>query len=152
MNLREYALLALALVLSLASPALAADLSAPTPVPTPMEGFGNPYDLEKKAFGYDPRSGGRKADPAEDFQIIFITSAPFTALASYGITGLVSLAVRDSFSVEGDYLIPFIAGTVAGSAVIASVSVLSNKYPPPSVSLGPPGRLVLTVPLVQARF
>jgi len=142
----------LILVLSLAMPVLAADFAAPTPVPTPAEGFGNPYDLEKKAFGYDPRSGGRQADPVEDFQIILITSAPFTALASYGITGLVSLAARDSFSVEGDYLIPFIAGTVAGSAVIASVSVLSNKYPPPSVSLGPPGRLVLTVPLAEARF
>jgi len=152
MNPWKHLFLALLLVPPLARPVLAGDFAAPTPVPTPAEGFGNPYDLEKKAFGYDPRSGGRNADPAEDFQIIFITSAPFTALVSYGLTGLVSLATRDSFSVDGDYMIPFIAGTVAGSAVIASVSVLSNKYPPPSAALGPPGRLVLTVPLAEARF
>jgi hypothetical protein len=124
------------------------------PTPTP-EGYGNPADHERQAQGFDAQGYRYKPDQAEDFQIILITSAPFTALASYGLTGLVSLALRDTFSVDGDYLIPFIVGTVAGSVTVASVSVLTNKYPAPtSASLpeGQPGEFKVTLPLAMARF
>lgn len=132
------------------------------------DGFAKPYEYERQAYGYDPEGVDYHENQPEDFQVILITSAPFTALASYGLTGLASLAIRNSFDVDGDYFIPFLAGTVVGSTTIACVSVLTNKYPPPApsyvlqpypdqgLSLGSGQQasrpLVFHVPLVSARF
>jgi hypothetical protein len=99
------------------------------------EGFAKPYEYERQAYGYDPEGIEYKENQPEDFQVIFISAAPFAAAASYGLTGLASQLFRNSFSVEGDYLIPFLVGTVAGATTVACISVLDNKYPaPPPVS------------------
>ena len=123
----------------------------------PQGGFAKPYEFERQAYGYDPEGFDYKENQAEDFTVIFITSAPFTAMASFGITGFVSLLSRNSFDVGGDYFLPFLGGILAGSTTIACVSVLTNPYPPPSKAsyvdekpgLGP---LVWRVPLITARF
>jgi hypothetical protein len=94
-------------------------------------GFAKPYEYERQAYGYDPEGVEYHENQPEDFQIIFITSLPFTALASFCLTGLTSLALNHSFSVGGNYFIPFVAATALGSTTIACVSVLTNKYPPP---------------------
>src|SRR5581483_5231322 len=94
-------------------------------------GFEKPYEYERQAYGYDPEGVDYKENQPEDFQVIFISSLPFTALASFGLTGLVSLAARGNFGVGGDYFMPFLILTGTGSTAIACVSVLTNKYPPP---------------------
>jgi hypothetical protein len=99
------------------------------------EGFAKPYEYERQAYGYDPEGIEYKENQPEDFQVIFISAAPFAAAASYGLTGLASQLFRNSFSIDGDYLIPFLVGTVAGATTVACISVLDNKYPaPPPVS------------------
>ncbi|HEY5037786.1 MAG TPA: hypothetical protein VIJ93_01795 [bacterium] len=90
-----------------------------------------PYEYEREAYGYDPSGIDYKENQAEDFQVIFITSAPFTALASFGITGFVSMISNGNFGVGGNYFLPFLGGILVGSTTIACVSVLTNKYPPP---------------------
>jgi hypothetical protein len=97
-------------------------------------GFAKPYDYERQAFGYDPEGIDYKENQAEDFQVVFVSAAPFAGAASFGLTGLASQLFRNRFDVDGDYLIPFIVGTLAGAAAIAAISVLSNKYPPPPAS------------------
>ncbi|HUO57338.1 MAG TPA: hypothetical protein VMV05_04085 [bacterium] len=120
-------------------------------------GFAKPYAYEQQAQGYDPEGIDYKENQAEDFQVIFVTSMPFTALASFGITGLVSLVSGNNFGVGGDYFLPFLAGTAIGATTIACVSVFTNKYPPPqtnsfvdSALSGP--SLAFKIPLVQAEF
>lgn len=120
-------------------------------------GFVKPYEYERQAYGYDPEGVEYKENQAEDFQVIFITSVPFTAGASYILTSLVSLATRGSFDVSGNYFLPFIGGIAVGSTTIACVSTLTNKYPPPGSTTyvetqPPPSSLAFKVPLVSARF
>ncbi len=120
-------------------------------------GFAKPYEYERQAYGYDPEGVEYKENQAEDFQVIFITSLPFTTLASFGITGLVSLATRGNFGVGGDYFLPFVVAAGLGSTTIACVSVLTNKYPPPSSStyvenLSHPQFLAFNVPIVTMKF
>jgi len=98
------------------------------------DGFAKPYEFERQAYGYDPEGIEYKENQAEDFQVVFISSAPFAAAASYGLTGLVSLIVRNQFQINGDYFVPFVAGTVVGATAVAFISVLTNKYPPPPAS------------------
>jgi len=99
-------------------------------------GVEKPYKYERQAYGYDPEGVEYKQNQIEDFQVVFISSAPFTALASFGLTGLASLAFTGNFGVGGDYFLPFLAGAFIGSTTIACVSVLTNKYPaPPPISL-----------------
>ncbi len=139
-----------------------AQTNSPTPVlnngDEPVTGgFAKPYEYERKAYGYDPEGVEYKENQPEDFQVIFITATPFTALFSFGVTGLVSLATRNSFDVGGDYFLPFLAGTFVGSTTIACVSVLTNKYPPPASrsyvdSQGLTGSLVFNVPIITAKF
>lgn len=102
--------------------------------PSSTTGIEKPYEYERQAYGYDPEGFEYKENQAEDFQVVFISSAPFTALASYGLTGLASLAFTGNFGVGGDYFLPFLAGAFIGSTTIACVSVLTNKYPPPPAS------------------
>ncbi len=121
------------------------------------EGFAKPYEYERQAYGYDPEGVEYNENQTEDFQVVFITSMPFTALASFCLTGVVSLAARNNFSVNGDYFWPFLAGVVGGSTTIACVSVLTNRYPPPSsqyyVQESPnKPMLACQIPLVTARF
>lgn len=129
-------------------------LDAPSGPPT-LTGFEKPYQYERKAYGYDPEGVDYKENQPEDFQVVFITSLPFTAIASYGLTGLVSLAARGNFGVNDDYFIPFLVATGLGSTTIACVSVLSNPYPPPAAwSPHPSGpiRLALDLPMATLRF
>jgi hypothetical protein len=99
-------------------------------------GIEKPYEYERQAYGYDPEGIEYKQNQPEDFQVVFISSVPFATLASYGITGLASLAFTGNFGVGGDYFLPFLAGAFIGSTTIACVSVLTNKYPaPPPLSV-----------------
>ncbi len=120
-------------------------------------GFAKPYEYERQAYGYDPEGVDYHENQSEDFQVIFITSAPFAAGASFLVTGMVSLASTGNFQVGGDYFLPFLGLTLAGTTTIACVSVLTNKYPPPGtttyVETSPtPRHLAFDVPLVTARF
>jgi hypothetical protein len=154
------------LVLSLTAlgimPALAQMTSQGVPAsdeqePTSLTGVEKPFEYERQAYGYDPEGIEYKENQPEDFQVVFVSSVPFTALASYGITGLASLAFTGNFGVGGDYFLPFLACTFIGSTTIACVSVLTNKYPAPpplSVSEAKPhlSNELVRVDLVSARF
>jgi len=124
------------------------------PEPPQLTGFEKPFEYERQAYGYDPEGVDYKENQSEDFQVIFITSLPFTALASYGLTGLTSLATRGTFDVNGDYFLPFLLGTGLGATTIACVSVLTNPYPPPAAWDPHPGpdRLALQMPVATFRF
>src|SRR5665213_2826989 len=54
--------------------------------------FVKPYEYERQALGYDPDGIIYRENQPEDFQVVFITSLPFAALASFTLTGLISLA------------------------------------------------------------
>ncbi len=151
------------ILLGLAGPSyLTAQTAGLTPTTTQgdqgsQEGFAKPYEYERQAYGYDPEGVEYNENQAEDFQVVFITSMPFTALASFCLTGVVSLAARNQFSVNGNYFWPFLGGVVGGSTTIACVSVLTNRYPPPASKyyvLESPfqPRLACQIPLVTARF
>ena len=118
-------------------------------------GFAKPYEYERKAYGYDPSGVTYHENQSEDFQVIFITSLPFTAGASFLLTGLASTALTGNFQVGGDYFLPFLGLTFLGSTTVACVSVLTNKYPPPDAFTEEPNRprrLALEVPLITAKF
>ena len=120
-------------------------------------GFAKPYEYERQAYGYDPEGVEYHENQSEDFQVIFITSAPFAAGASFLITGMVSLATTGNFGVGGDYFMPFLGLTLTGTTTIACVSVLTNKYPPPGSSTyvdgsKPSRSFAFNVPLVTAKF
>jgi hypothetical protein len=152
--------LLIALLLLGSVPALYAQSFIPTPPPvkdTSDLGFAKPYEYERQAYGYDPEGVQYKENQVEDFQVVFITSAPFAALASLGLTGLASTLIEGKFDINGRYFVPFIVGTVAGSAAVACVSVLTNSYPPPDEepvlsSASGPRRFAFALPLVSAQF
>ena len=130
--------LSILIILSLGTPSFAA-VPAPTATPTadseddqPPPKFAKPYEYEREAYGEDPEGIEYHENQAEDLQVVFVSALPFTAAASFGLTALASLVIRGRFTVDGDYLIPFIVGTFGGAAAVASVSVLTNKYPPPA--------------------
>jgi hypothetical protein len=116
-----------------------------------------PYEYEREALGYDPDGIIYRENKAEDFQVVFITSLPFAALVSFGLTGLTSVIATGQFSVGGDYFWPFIGLTLAGSTTAACVSVLTNPYPPPETNSivelpGARSSLAFSVPFMTARF
>jgi hypothetical protein len=121
-------------------------------------GFAKPYQYERQAYGYDPDGIEYHENQSEDFQVIFITSAPFAAGASFLLTSLASLVTRNSFDVGGDYFWAFLGGTAVGATSIACISTLTNKYPPPPASSeysqGPqlPPSVALKVPVLTAQF
>lgn len=120
-------------------------------------GFAKPYEYERQAYGYDPEGVDYHENQSEDFQVIFITSAPFAAGASFLVTGMVSLATTGSFQVGGNYFLPFLGLTLGATTTIACVSVLTNKYPPPGtttfVETAPaPQHFAFDIPLVTAKF
>lgn len=120
-------------------------------------GFAKPYEYERQAYGYDPEGVDYHENQSEDFQVIFFSSAPFAAGASFLLTGLTSLATNGHFQVGGDYFLPFLGLTFAGTTTITCVSVLTNKYPPPGTtayvnSLAHPQIFTFNVPLVTAKF
>lgn len=124
--------------------------------PNEVGGYAKPYEYERQANGYDPEGFEYKENQIEDFQVVFITSTPFTAFASFGIYATFSLATQGAFIV-GDNFVPFVITALAGSTVIACVSVLSNDYPPPNtnsfVDVPNQGKkLAFEVPLVTAKF
>jgi hypothetical protein len=153
-------LLLVALSLLFVVPKLHAQSFIPTPPPvkdTSDLGFAKPYEYERQAYGYDPDGVQYKENQVEDFQVVFITSAPFAALASLGLTGLVSTLIEGKFDISGGYFIPFLAGTVVGATTVACVSVLSNPYPPPDEdpvlsSASGPRRFAFALPIVSAQF
>jgi hypothetical protein len=122
-----------------------------------VNGFAKPYEYERKSYGYDPEGVVYHENQPEDFQVIFITSLPFTAAGSYVLVGLASLIARGEFAVSGDYFYPFLGLTLGGSTAISCISVLSNPYPPPPSNSVVQGEslkqaLVLRVPLVSVEF
>ena len=120
-------------------------------------GFAKPYAYERQAYGYDPEGVEYKENQSEDFQVIFVTSAPFAAGASFLLTSSISLATRGTFDVNGSYFFPFLGAAFLGTTTIACVSTLTNKYPPPSSStfteVQPPSQpLAFKTTLFTARF
>jgi hypothetical protein len=151
------------LTLFFAVPALYAQSFIPTPPPvikTPADstGFAKPYEFERQAYGYDPEGVEYRENQAEDFQVIFITAAPFAALASFALTGLASTLIQGSFGISGNYFYVFLGGTALGATGAACLSVLTNPYPPPDESpilaqaTGGPRQLALSLPLLTAQF
>ncbi len=123
----------------------------------PVTGYEKPYAGEREALGFDPEGVEYKQNRVEDFQVVLVSSAPWAALFSYGATALVSKASRGTFKVDGDYSKAFLYGTVAGAAVIATVSVIGPKYDPaPNAGLPPPPRVLVrsgwVLPVLTARF
>lgn len=119
--------------------------------------FVKPYEYERQALGYDPDGIIYRENQPEDFQVVFITSLPFAALASFTLTGLTSLALEGQFSVGGNFFLPFLGGMAVGATTVACISVLSNPYPPPDtnsvVELPNAQRsLAFLLPLMTARF
>lgn len=119
--------------------------------------FVKPYEYEREAMGYDPDGIIYRENQPEDFQVVFITSLPFVTLASFGLTGLVSMVTTGQFAVGGNYFLPFLGGIALGATAVASISVLSNPYPPPESNsiVELPGirrSLAFSVPLMTARF
>lgn len=157
------ALLCLLFLLAPVFRGFAADLS-PRPNPAvdsdedqPPPPFSKPYEYERQAYGYDPDGIEYHENEAEDLQVIFVSSLPFTALASYGLTGLASLAFQGNFGVNGNYFIPFVMGALGGAAAVAGLSVLTNKYPPPAPdkaaeAFQPMPSLVFQADLLTAKF
>lgn len=138
-------------------------LSIPDETTSPMDeilshgGFAKPYEYERQAYGYDPEGVEYHENQPEDFQVIFITSAPFVAGASFLLTGMTSLAMNGNFQVGGNYFLPFLGLTLAGTTTIACVSVLSNPYPPPGTTtyvenIQTERSLAFNLPLFTARF
>ena len=121
-------------------------------------GFAKPYDYERQALGYDPEGIIYHENQPEDFQVIFLTSLPFAALASFGVVGLTSAITTGQFGVGGGFFWPFMGGMFLGSTTVACVSVLTNSYPPPqtnSIVQGPGNSsqsVAFLLPLVSARF
>ncbi|GEM_PF-1895893 len=119
--------------------------------------FVKPYEYERQALGYDPDGIIYRENQPEDFQVVFITSLPFAALASFTLTGLISLVLEGQFSVGGNFFLPFLGGMAVGATTVACISVLSNPYPPPDtnsiVELPNAQRsLAFLLPLMTARF
>ena len=138
-------------------------LSIPDETISPMDeilshcGFAKPYEYERQAYGYDPEGVEYHENQPEDFQVIFITSAPFVAGASFLLTGMTSLAMNGNFQVGGNYFLPFLGLTLAGTTTVACVSVLSNPYPPPGTTtyvgnMQTERSLAFNLPLITARF
>lgn len=155
---RIFTLLLLALLLGVSLPSIckAQALSDEDDVNI-TGGFAKPYEYERQAYGYDPEGVEYKENKVEDFQVIFITATPFTALASFGLFGTISLFTQGSFGLGNTYFIPFICTSLAGSTAIACISVLPNSYPPPhqinfSDNQIQPKALAFQVPLVTAHF
>lgn len=122
-----------------------------------QSGFAKPYEYERQAYGYDPEGIEYKENQGEDFQVIFFSSAPFAAGASFLLTGVVSLINTGSFGVGGDYFWPFLGLAFAGTTTISCVSVLTNKYPPPGTTTyvqnqAAPQAFAFRVPLLTAKF
>lgn len=120
-------------------------------------GFAKPYEYERQAYGYDPEGVQYKENQAEDFQVVFVTSLPFTTGASFLLTSTVSLLATNNFGVGGDFFLPFLAGAFVGSTTIACVSTLTNHYPPPNSfadveSSGESRPLAFKLPLLMAKF
>lgn len=123
----------------------------------PVTGYEKPYAGEREALGFDPEGIEYKQNRVEDFQVVLVSAAPWAAIFSYGTTALVSKANRGTFKVDGSYSKFFLYGTVAGAALIATVSVVGPKYQPaPGASLPPSPRTLVyngwRVPLAVARF
>jgi hypothetical protein len=120
-------------------------------------GFAKPYEYERQAYGYDPEGVQYKENQGEDFQVIFITSLPFTAGASFLITSTVSLMTANNFGVGGDFFLPFLGAAAVGSTAIACISTLTNRYPPPASTSYVESQqgtrpLAFNVPIIAAKF
>jgi hypothetical protein len=116
----------------------------PTPTPTPDLGFEKPLSAEREANGFDPEGMEYRQNRLEDFQIIFIETAPFAALVSYGLTALVSYSNRRTAKLDKTYFACFIGGTVLLSAGAAYYAVSGKPYPPKTPDMAllvPPNRL-----------
>ncbi len=139
------------------SPCFAGEESSKTSDSASSSGFEKPFAAEREALGYDPEGVVYKQNRLEDFQVCFITSAPFSAALNFGLTSLFSKAARGTFKVDGAYSKVFIIGTLTGAAVMATISVSGPKYnPPPTVSLPPSPRLLVhagpIVTVLKTRF
>ncbi len=122
-----------------------------------QSGFAKPFEYERQAYGYDPEGLEYKENQLEDFQVIFFSSAPFAAGASFLLTAAASLALTGNFQVGGNYFWAFLGLAFAGTTTISCVSVLTNPYPPPGTTTyvqNPDAsrEVAFQLPLLTAKF
>lgn len=162
MFLRAFILLFIAVLAFSPSPGFA-QLAIPAEGTNPLDetlgqgGFAKPYEYERQAYGYDPEGLEYKENQLEDFQVIFFSSAPFAAGASFLLTSAASLAMTGHFQVGGGYFWPFIGLAFVGTTTISCVSVLTNPYPPPGTTTyvqnpAASREVVFQLPLLTASF
>jgi hypothetical protein len=127
-----------------------------TPVPTPVTIYEKPASAELEANGFDPEGAEYHQNKIEDFQVVFVESAPFAAILSYGLTSLVSYATRRSIKMDKKTFPFFIGGTVllASGAAYYSVYGRSEPVKQAEMALLPLGRTAWAIQgdLVRIRF
>jgi len=101
----------------------------PTPIPTATTVYEKPAAAEREANGFDPEGVEYHQNKLEDFQIVFVETAPFAALVSYGLTTLISFASTKSAKMNKKDMPFFIGGTVLLSGGAAYYSVSGKPYP-----------------------
>lgn len=132
-----------ALLLAVPLPLLAQESS-----PAQEEGFALPYAAEREALGYDPEGVEYRRNTLEDFQVLFVSSTPFTALASFGLAALTSKVFRGEFSVTGDYRTAAFVGAGVGSLAVAWYSLPRGPGGPPKTV----SAMEVRIPLLAANF
>jgi hypothetical protein len=106
-----------------------------TPTPTPGRVYEKPAVAEREANGFDPEGTEYRQNRLEDFQVVFVETAPFAALLSYGLTTLVSYASRGKAKMDKNTLPFFIGGTVLMASGAAYYSVSGKAYPTKTVEI-----------------
>jgi len=128
----------------------------PTATPTPATVYEKPAAAEREANGFDPEGVDYHQNKIEDFQIVFVETAPFAAILSYGLTSLVSYATRRTIKMDKKTFPFFIGGTglMAAGAAYYSVSGPAYSPKPAQIALFPLGRTAWAVQgdLVRIRF
>jgi hypothetical protein len=128
----------------------------PTPIATPETVYEKPAVAEREANGFDPEGVEYHQNRLEDFQIVFVESAPFAALLCYGLTTLISYAGRGKAKMDKKTFPFFIGGTVLLASGAAYYSVSGKAYSPKTVeiTLLPPSRTAWAIQgdLVQIHF
>ena len=107
----------------------------PTPTATPGTDYEKPAVAEREANGFDPEGTEYRQNRLEDFQVVFVETAPFAALLSYGLTTLVSYASRGKAKMDKKTFPFFIGGTVLLATGAAYYSVSGKPYSSKTVEI-----------------
>jgi hypothetical protein len=95
--------------------------------------YEKPLAAEREANGYDPEGVEYKQNRLEDFQVVFVETAPFAFLLSYGLTALASYAINGSAKMDKHNTPYLAAGTLLLAGGAAYLSVSGKPYDPKSL-------------------